>query len=236
VHIVGSSVIRKGFSLSKAMEILERLGVDQIKAEHVRLPEGSRFAVEGEEWAKYLEDVKGLRRHYVDYLSSGIKPLDYRFSSKIMQLLFKKRRDWFCAAGAGMFGISTDGEYYPCSLHAGRPGARLGSVDEGIKADKAELFREKYKVQNRTDCSKCWARHLCGGGCSAMVDRFGSEPCDLLKTEAETAIAIYHTFAESDPVALLSLVSPALVKWAGGDGEKHGEPEFAKETPIGGCG
>ena len=49
-----------------------------------------------------------------------------------------------------------------------------------------------------------------------MVDRFGHEDCMALRAESEAAIAIHQHFAETDPLAVLGLVSPKIVKWANG--------------------
>ena len=61
-----------------------------------------------------------------------------------------------------------------------------------------------------------------------MVDRFGHEDCDSLRTESEAAIAIYQHFAETDITQLYGLVSPRIVQWIrGGPGDpapRDGQP------------
>jgi hypothetical protein len=53
-----------------------------------------------------------------------------------------------------------------------------------------------------------------------MVDRFGHEDCESLRAESEAAIAIFQHFAEDDPLKLLGLVSPKVVKWVNGELKK----------------
>lgn len=235
VHLIGSSVIRKGFSLSKAIELLDDHGAKQCKAERVRLRDGDEIALKGEEHDKYIRDIKGLINHYIEYLSSGRKPMDFRLSSKILQILTKTRRDFFCPAGERMFGISANGEIYPCALHVGRPQSKLGDIQNGIDRKKQKAFRAKFSPENQKECHTCWTRHLCGGGCSAMVDRFGHEDCKSLRAESEAAIAIYQHFAEQDSVLLYGLVSPKIVKWINGELEDPdqlmpSEPAAATKT------
>ncbi|KZS75493.1 hypothetical protein A4G26_22305 [Mycobacterium kansasii] len=232
VHLIGSSVIRRGLPLKKAMELLADHGARQCKAERVRLHDSDELALLGDEHDAYLADVKALIDHYVENLSNGRKPLDFRLSSKILQLLTRTRRDFFCPAGERMFGVSATGEVYPCALHVGRPQSLLATLSEGIDPAKRQAFRKKFSPDNQGTCKTCWTRRLCGGGCSAMVDRFGHEDCDSLRAESEAAIAIYQHFAETDITELYGLVSPQIVKWIRG-GPADPEPGDAQPDPPG---
>lgn len=223
VHLIGSSVIRKGFTLGQAIELLEEHGARQCKAERVRLRDEDSLALTGGEHDRYLEDLEGLIDHYVEYLSTGRKPMDFRLSSKILQVLTRSRRNFFCPAGERMFGVSANGEIYPCALHVGRPQSKLGDIKNGIDREKQQAFRRRFSPEHQEDCRTCWTRHLCGGGCSAMVDRFGHEDCASLRAESEAAIAVYQHFAEEDPIALYGLVSPKIVKWIEGELEDPDE-------------
>lgn len=216
VHLIGSSVVRKGVSLSDAMEQLASHGARQCKAERVRLREDQPLALKGDEHDGYLADIHGLIDHYVEALESRRKPMDFRLSSKILQLLTRTRRDFFCPAGERMFGISAGGELYPCALHVGRLRSRLGQLATGIDPAAQASFRKRFSPDGQADCRRCWARRLCGGGCSAMVDRFGHEDCSSLRAESEAAIAVYQHFAETDPSYLYGLVSPRVVEYVQG--------------------
>lgn len=230
VHLIGSSVIRKGFSLESALKHLEQYGAQQCKAERVRLHDMEDLALQGKEHDDYLRDIRGLVDHYIGNLSRYRKPMDFRLSSKILQLLTKVRRTFFCPAGERMFGISADGELYPCALHVGRPQSKMGDLNTGLDTIKQEAFRARFGWEGQEECRGCWNRHLCGGGCSAMVDRFGHEDCDALRMESEAAIAIYQHFSEKDPSKLFGLISPKLVQWIDGKLPKppsRSEPENA---------
>jgi uncharacterized protein len=217
VHLIGSSVIRKGLALQDALKHLAGHGAQQCKAERVRLHRGDALSLENDDHDDYLRDIEGLIDHYVDHLEAGRKPMDFRLSSKILQVYTRTRRSFFCPAGDRMFGISSDGEIYPCALHVGRPQSKLGDIRTGIDAEKQRAFRQKFSPENQKDCRTCWTRHLCGGGCSAMVDRFGHEDCQSLRKESEAAIAIFQHFAETDPLQVLGLVSPKVILWANGE-------------------
>lgn len=231
VHLIGSSVIRKGLSLEDAIQMLADHGSVQCKAERVRLKEEDSLALDGLYHDDYLHDIEELAEHYIGSLSNGQKPMDFRLSSKILQLVTRKRRTFFCPAGSHMFGVASNGELYPCALHVGRSQSILGNIEVGIDKEKQQTFREKFSVAGQKDCQNCWTRHLCGGGCSAMVDRFGHEDCNALRKESETAIAVFQHFTETDPIQLLSLVSPKVVQWV--NGELEDENEIALTEPAG---
>jgi uncharacterized protein len=213
IHIIGSSVVRDGFSLGEAIQFLEQHGADTCKAERVRLGDGATGSLVGAQHDLYLRDTRDLVNHYIEAISNGRKAMDFRLTPKILQLLLRKRRDFFCAAGDRMFGFAANGEIYPCALHVGREKSKLGSLAEGINRDAAKDFREKYSADSQPKCGECWARNLCGGGCSAMIDRFGHEDCEALRAEAEAAIVVFDHFAAQDPMQLLALIDPNIVAW-----------------------
>jgi len=62
VHLIGSSVIRKGFSLQAALNQLEGHGARQCKAERVRLHDGDELSLQAGIHQQYLGDIRGLVR------------------------------------------------------------------------------------------------------------------------------------------------------------------------------
>ncbi len=227
VKLVGSSVIRRGWMLPEAERFLTSLGVDAFKAERVRMSDCDPLALTPEEREAYRNDLDVLFEIYVDALEQNRKPLDYRLTSKLLQLWTRTRRAHFCPAGERMFGVTAEGEIYPCSLHSGRPQSLLGNVTEGFDLEKVRAFRHRTSAAGQYHCRTCWARNLCGGGCSAMVDRFGHEDCDILRKKAEIAIAVYDKIAHRDPLKLLNLVSPKAVRWV--------EAADSREQEANGC-
>jgi uncharacterized protein len=217
IHLIGSTVVRKGLPLRDAIELLTQHGADQCKAERVRLRPSDPLALQGGERDRYLDDIRALSDHYVSHLEANRKPPDFRLTSRILQLLVRQRRDFFCPAGERMFGIAANGEVYPCALQVGRPEARLGDLDSGVDGVRQRQFRARIHVDARPECRACWSRNLCGGGCSANVGRFGTDDCPAMRAESEAAIATYSHFARTDPTKLYALVDPSIVTWIAGE-------------------
>src|SRR5207248_1951448 len=80
-----------------------------------------------------------------------------------------------CGAGLGLLGVSTDGDVALCHRFAGSDTHKLGTVRDGIDRGAQTTFLEQHHIAEKTDCSRCWARPLCSGGCyhEAHV-RYGS--------------------------------------------------------------
>jgi uncharacterized protein len=102
-----------------------------------------------------------------------------------------------CGAGRRYVGITPDGNIYLCHRFAGVNEYKLGHVDIGLVPGSQKNIIQAH-VENKTVCSKCWARYLCGGGCfyNAIVkgvDILGSqlEDCDFLKSFYEICMYLY---------------------------------------------
>jgi uncharacterized protein len=213
VYLYGSTVITQSLSLGEALNLLEFHGVKHAKAERIRVAHGDPLALDAEARARYIEDVHGLAERYRHSLDTGATPMDTRLISKILQLFAKQRRKQFCQAGRSIFGISAKGGIYPCSLFFGNPDYRFGDVWNGLHGPGLARFTRGFGVANQKACGECWAAALCGGGCPAMTERFGSDDCDVLRAEAESAIAVYTRYAETDPMRLLGILHPGMADW-----------------------
>ena len=114
-----------------------------------------------------------------------------------------------CGAGIGLLGVATDGDVALCHRFAGSDDHRLGTVRDGVDRAQRRDFLERHQVAHKTDCSVCWARPLCAGGCyhEAQV-RYGDTTaanlhyCDWIRAWTETCLQVYGTLAERHPAFL----------------------------------
>lgn len=116
-----------------------------------------------------------------------------------------EKRYYGCGVGKGMAGISITGDVYPCHRFVGQKEFRLGNVD----AYKAGVANEYWNavVDTLPECASCWARHLCGGGCSyhnkALTgDLHKPAPsfCNQTRAMFEGLIHVYCELTEEDRV------------------------------------
>jgi uncharacterized protein len=111
-----------------------------------------------------------------------------------------------CGAGLGLLGVSTDGDVGLCHRFAGSEDHKMGTVRDGIDRLVQIDFLEKHHIADKTDCSKCWARPLCSGGCyHEAYTRYGetSRPnlhyCEWIRGWTETCLEIYAELSVRNP-------------------------------------
>jgi len=199
----GSAVVRPGWSLLEAVSYMNSLPLDAIKAQAVRVPPDSPYALSDREKTQYLYDLDELGKQVIADLETSRIPKDDRFSSRVLQLLARKNRNSFCGAGQTSFGIAPDGSVLPCIL-MDRHEARLGHVDDNptVWLQKGVDWRKQQR--NSSECRHCNAYSLCGGGCHAVISVCGENECEIIRKNCEVATKIYQHF-QSNPERLLAL-------------------------------
>lgn len=121
-------------------------------------------------------------------------PLGTPIAILVQRLLNAEIRTFFCGRGQASLAVSGQGEFYPCHRFAGEIAFRLGDLRSGAKGREAYSASPVARLQ---PCVSCFAKYLCGGGCSH--DHLGmtgadSEPapdfCGLMRRQAEIAAAV----------------------------------------------
>ena len=61
--------------------------------------------------------------------------------------------------------VTPEGDVYPCHRFVGMMRFKMGNIVTGIDETR---YIENWSqgVEKRIDCTDCWARSFCGGGCS----------------------------------------------------------------------
>jgi uncharacterized protein len=124
-----------------------------------------------------------------------------------------------CGAGLGLMGVATDGDVALCHRFAGSDAHKLGTVAGGIDRSVQFAFLEKHHIANKTDCSTCWARPLCSGGCYHEAHtRYGetSRPnlhyCDWIRGWTDVCLQIYGELSERNPGFLAQFDEPTAAE------------------------
>ena len=111
-----------------------------------------------------------------------------------------------CGAGLGLVGVAPGGEVGLCHRFAGSGDHDLGHVATGIDDEKRAEHLQKAHIDARTDCSQCWVRSLCSGGCyhEAQVrygDRFrpNLHYCDWIRDWTALGLSAYGRILDRNP-------------------------------------
>ena len=114
-----------------------------------------------------------------------------------------------CQGGKTFLAVDVDGDIYFCSSLADRPEFKMGDVFSGVDLAVRETFNESFHVDSRSDCRRCWARNLCGGGCiydarTATGDPLKPNPvsCEQIRYSYELAMEMCVEIQGSDETLL----------------------------------
>ena len=110
-----------------------------------------------------------------------------------------------CGAGGEYLAVSPWGELYPCHQFDGNRDFIIGNVDEGItRPDLVKAFKD-VNVYSKEECSKCFSRFFCSGGCAANSYNFTGGindvykiGCELQRKRIECALMIKAALADDD--------------------------------------
>ncbi len=154
------------------------------------------------EWRITEKDLPAIRRSYErltlfweQCLDSGDPLHFYHFDLGLRRGVCLERRTTGCGAGYEYLAATPSGELYACHQFVGQEQYRIGDIVEGISDTELPRRLAGSRVPAKNECSGCWARYLCGGGCHARAlastgdllapDRLS---CEITKTRLEFAL------------------------------------------------
>ena len=147
-----------------------------------------------------------------DFLASALENRHHGFTNvrdTLEEIHKGASKAYPCGAGIGLLGVATDGDVALCHRFAGSDDHKMGTVSDGIDYEVRRAFLERHHIAHKTDCSVCWARPLCAGGCyhEAQV-RYGTTTaanlhyCDWIRAWTDTCLQVYGEIAERNPAYL----------------------------------
>jgi uncharacterized protein len=162
--------------------------------------------------AGYGDMLGQFRDLAYDFLEASVQNRHHGFSNvkETLEELHKGVSKAFpCGAGLGLLGVATDGDVALCHRFAGSDAHKLGTVTDGIDRDAQRTFLETHHIANKTDCSTCWARPLCSGGCYHEAHtRYGEtirpnlHYCEWIRGWTDVCLQIYGELAVRNPAFL----------------------------------
>lgn len=160
-------------NLNAIIEYLSSLGVGSIAfAEASLLPKDSKFYISDIEYKNYINKLSQEFVQNLEQLASGKKtPMMVPIFDILCSLTTKTRKINYCSAGREYVAVTAEGDVYPCHGFVGMEEFKMGNVHD--ETFPGELYNDvksifnKLNVYTSEECSSCWARFLCGGGCAA---------------------------------------------------------------------
>ena len=199
----------KSLNIDRTAKCLSQFGAGSSCVVPVMLPGSHPAAIQEEHLPVLRHHTRMQGRRELDLFVNGQYTPDACFRSKIDQVLNPQKREFGCGAGKTFFGVSTDGRIYLCSAFTGMPKFEIGDVFTGLDQGKRSRLEVELHVDAREPCRSCWARYLCGGGCTydaVLVTGSHQKPnpiaCKQIRYTYELAMGMSLTIQEENPNAL----------------------------------
>lgn len=178
-------------------------GFKKISIEPVVTSEEMEYALREEHLEHVLKEYEKFSKDYIDIKKKDKDFYFFHYMIDLDQGPCIIKRSVGCGAGSEYVAVTPEGDLYPCHQFVGEKEFLIGNVEEGII--NTEL-RDKFKSSNvytKEECSMCWARFYCSGGCHAnayYAHEDISKPyrlgCEMEKKRIECAISILANLNE----------------------------------------
>ncbi len=148
----------------RVVKHLEGLGFRKILLTPATDLEGRTNGFREKDIELVLRHYDALADDYEDRIRAGRPVSESWFPGLMGRLLSGERKTTFCGGGRDYLGVSHEGDLALCYRFYEDEEFGMGSVQEGVTRDVTRRL-EEHGLDERTTCSRCWARYFCGGGC-----------------------------------------------------------------------
>ncbi len=193
------------YNLDFAKDVLAMadLGFKQISIEPVVAPPTEDYAIREEDLPIIKEQYDILAKEMIKRAKEGRGFNFFHFMIDLSGGPCVYKRLSGCGAGGEYLAVSPWGELYPCHQFDGNRDFVLGTVDDGItRPDLVRSFKE-VNVYSKEECSNCFSRFYCSGGCAANSFNFTGGindtyhiGCELQRKRVECALMIKAALAD----------------------------------------
>ena len=194
------------YNLDFAQDVLHfaDLGFDQLSMEPVVAPADAPYAIRPEDIPVICEQYDVLAREMLKREKEGRGFTFFHFMIDLSGGPCVYKRLSGCGSGTEYLAVTPWGDLYPCHQFVGNEKFLLGNVDDGVvREDIVETFK-CCNVYSREECTKCFARYYCSGGCAAnsynfhgRIDDVYEIGCELERKRVESAIMIKAALADA---------------------------------------
>lgn len=173
------------------------LGFKQTSVEPVVAPYSEDYALREEHLPVIFEEYDKLAKEYVKRRREGKGFNFFHFMIDLEQGPCVIKRLSGCGSGHEYLAVTPEGDIYPCHQFVGNEKFKMGTVYDGITEPGIKEMFEKSNVYTKPECSDCFAKFYCSGGCPANAYNFNNDinspyklACEMERKRVECSIAI----------------------------------------------
>lgn len=183
---------------------LADLGFKQISVEPVVAPPEAEYAITEEDIPVILEQYDLLAAEMVKREKDGRGFNFFHFMIDLSGGPCIYKRLSGCGSGTEYLAVTPWGDLYPCHQFVGEKNFLMGNVDDGVTN---EAVRDRFgacNVYSKPECSECFARFYCSGGCAANAYNFTGDTngvykigCVMQRKRVECALMVKSALADN---------------------------------------
>jgi uncharacterized protein len=189
--------------------LVDELGFWEVGFAPVTTAPGRDYAIGDGGFDHLLDQFRALAG---EFLEASLQNRHHGFSNvreTLQEIHHGHAKAYPCGAGLGLMGVATDGEVGLCHRFAGSDDHRFGTLAGGIDRAAQTAFLDSHHISHKTDCSRCWARPICAGGCYHEAHtRYGTTNtpnlhyCEWIRGWTHACLEIYGELAVRNPAFL----------------------------------
>ncbi|MCI5675388.1 MAG: thioether cross-link-forming SCIFF peptide maturase [Firmicutes bacterium] len=196
-YYIRGTFTNQNLDFSKDIMDYYKLGFKKVSMEPVVTDPNEYYALRSEHLDDILREYEELSKEYIDIKKNDNEFMFFHFMIDLNQGPCIIKRASGCGAGNEYLAVTPKGELYPCHQFVGEEEFIMGNVWDGItRPDIREAFKNT-NVFTKDECSSCWARFYCSGGCHANawyqnhdINKTYKMGCEMERKRIECAISI----------------------------------------------
>ncbi len=180
-------------------------GFDQVSVEPVTGTSEDPYAITEKELPLVFAEYEKLSQKLMEINKDKLRCNFFHFMLDLDQGPCAIKRLRGCGCGNEYVAVTPDGDIYPCHQFVGKEEYKMGNLSDGtFNSDIKKEFANAH-IYSKPECTKCWAKFYCSGGCNANNYNYENDihkahklSCELQKKRLECAIMIKAVNALKD--------------------------------------
>ncbi len=196
-YYVRGTFTRENLDFSKDVLHLADVGFKQISVEPVVAAKDSGYDIREQDLPQLFDEYESLAMEYMRRRENNEGFNFFHFMVDLQQGPCIIKRLGGCGSGHEYLAVTPEGDLYPCHQFVGDEKFKMGNIHNGEFNINFQKNFQKSNVYTKKDCSECWAKFYCSGGCAANAYQFNNDinvpykiGCELEKKRVECAIWI----------------------------------------------